>query len=99
MAVTTKSLIAPQIQWHEGMLLSPHHFQQSDLRHHQVLIHHMSLVSEFHWGIRSFKLDPIVLPDGLIRITELEAIMPDGLIISYNIAQADIPPLEFDLKP
>jgi type VI secretion system protein ImpJ len=99
MAVTTKSLIAPQIQWHEGMLLSPHHFQQSDLRHHQLLIHHMSLLSEFHWGIRSFKLDPIVLPDGLIRITELEAVMPDGLIVSYHINQADIPPLEFDLKP
>jgi type VI secretion system protein ImpJ len=99
MAVTTKSIIAPQIQWHEGMLLSPHHFQQSDLRHHQVLIHHMSLLSEYHWGIRSFKVDPIVLPDGLIRITELEAVMPDGLIISYEMNQADIPPLEFDLKP
>ncbi|CAO5674531.1 MAG: hypothetical protein HEEMFOPI_00076 [Holosporales bacterium] len=99
MAVTTKSLIAPQIQWHEGMLLSPHHFQQSDLRHHQVLIHHMSLASPFHWGVRFFKLDPIVLPDGLVRILELEAVMPDGLIISYNSAQADIPPLELDLKP
>jgi type VI secretion system protein ImpJ len=99
MAVTPKSLIAPQIQWHEGMLLSPHHFQQSDLRHHQVLIHHLSLISPYHWGIRSFKLDPVVLPNGVLRITELEAVMPDGLIISYSINQSDTPALELDLKP
>ena len=99
MAVTPKSLIAPQIQWHEGMLLSPHHFQQSDLRHHQVLIHHLSLVSPFHWGIRHFKIDPVVLPNGVLRITELEAVMPDGLIISYAVNQADTPALELDLKP
>ena len=99
MAVTTRSLIAPQIQWHEGMLLSPHHFQQSDLRHHQVLIHHMSLVNNFHWGVRDLKLDLVVLPDGLVRVMELEAVMPDGLIISYHMNQADIPALELDLKP
>lgn len=99
MAVNTRSLIAPQIQWHEGMLLSPHHFQQSDLRHHQVLIHHFSLLNHYHWGIRDFKLDPIVLPDGIVRVQDLEAVMPDGLIISYSINQADVPPLELDLKP
>ncbi|MDP2193317.1 MAG: type VI secretion system baseplate subunit TssK [Alphaproteobacteria bacterium] len=99
MLVTTRSLICPQIQWHEGMLLSPHHFQQSDLRNHQLMIHHMSLMNPYHWGVRQIKLDPVVLPDGLIRILELEAVMPDGLIISYHVNQADIPPLEFDLKP
>ncbi|CAO4841683.1 MAG: hypothetical protein CNLJKLNK_00694 [Holosporales bacterium] len=98
MVVTTRSLISPQIQWYEGMLLSAHHFQQSDLRHHQLLIHHLSLVNPYHWGVHSFKLDPIVLPDGIVRITELEAVMPDGLLISYAINQADYPPLEIDLK-
>jgi len=91
--------ITPAIQWHEGMMLSPQHFQQSDLRHHEILGHQLGLLSFYHWGMRFLKLDPIVLPDGIIRVLELEALMHDGLIVHYSADMTDIPPLEIDLKP
>lgn len=90
--------LAPAVQWHEGMMLSPQHFQQSDLRHHQILSHQLMLSSYYHWGVYSLKLDPIVLPDGLVRILELEALLPDSLIVHYTANMVDIPPLEIDIK-
>lgn len=95
---TFTSIVAP-IQWHEGMMLSPHHFQQSELRIHQVLIHQIRLLSSHHWGIQHLKIDPIVLPDGLIRVLELEALMPDGFIVQYSINMPNVPALELDISP
>ncbi len=93
-----KSLI-PAIQWHEGMLLSPHHFQQNDRRFEQIFIQHFHLISPHHWGVHGMKLDPLQLPDGLIRILNLQAIMPDGLIIDYDASKENMPTLELDVKP
>jgi type VI secretion system protein ImpJ len=100
MAVQKKlSSILPIIQWHEGMLLSPHHFQQTEIRNFQMLSQQISLLSSCHWGVQALQIDPIVLPEGTVRILEVGAIMPDGLIASYNAAMSDIPPLEIDLTP
>ncbi len=90
--------LTPAVQWHEGMMLSPQHFQQTDLRHHQIMSHQLMLLSYYHWGVYSLKLDPIVLPDGLVRVLELEALFPDGLIVNYSANMTDIPPLEIDIK-
>jgi type VI secretion system protein ImpJ len=94
--------IAPQsthviqrIQWHDGMLISPHHFQQQDLRFDQLLSLHMQAVSPFYWGIKSLSWDPSTLPDGLVRILSVEAIFPDTLCISLK--ESD-PPLELDIS-
>lgn len=97
MTVPDKATITQAIQWHEGMMLSPHHFQQMELRYHQVLSSHLELLAPAYWGIKLLKLDPIVLPDGLVRILELEAVMPDGLIVFYSASSSEIPPLEIDL--
>jgi type VI secretion system protein ImpJ len=90
--------ITPIIQWHEGMMLSPQHFQQNDLRFHQILRHQIETLSYYYWGVHHLKLDPIVLPDGLIRVLELEAVMPDGLIVQYSADKKGSLPLEIDLK-
>ena len=91
--------IVPAIQWHEGMMIAPQHFQQADLRSHEIMAHQLNLLSFYHWGVRSLKLDPIVLPDGLIRVLDLEALMSDGLIVHYSADMTEIPPLQIDLKP
>lgn len=75
--------IIPAIQWHEGMFLSPQHFQQADLRNQQLLSYHLQTIAPFHWGVQHLKLDPVVLPSGIIRILEVNAIMPDGFIVTY----------------
>ena len=93
----TKAPVIPEIQWHEGMLLSPQHFQQMELRNQQILAYHLRRLSPFYWGIHHLKLDPIVLGVGMFRLLEIDAVMPDGLII-YRHSDSDFP-LELDLTP
>jgi len=85
------------IQWHEGMLLSPQHFQQLSLRQEELMAYHLRMVSPFHWGVTHLKHDPVLLVSGTYRITELEGIMPDGLVVSRSSQEGE--PLEIDLTP
>jgi type VI secretion system protein ImpJ len=94
---TTAREVPPAIQWHEGMLLAPQHFQALSLRHEALLHYHAASLSPFHWGVRHLEIDPVSLPDGLLRVTELEAVMPDGLVVSRRAG--DVPPLAIDLAP
>ncbi|MCP4700793.1 MAG: type VI secretion system baseplate subunit TssK [Gammaproteobacteria bacterium] len=89
--------IVDAIQWHEGMLLAPQHFQQQSLRQEQLLHHAMQTVSPFGWGIRNIKIDPVQLMNGWFRVLELEAIMPDGLAVAHNAMEED--ELSLDLTP
>lgn len=90
-----RSNLVPAIQWHEGMLLSPQHFQQQELRNAQTLSYHLQYLAPYHWGVRILKFDPVTLPTGLIRVLELEAIMPDGLIVQH-VAEVNGVQLEVD---
>jgi type VI secretion system protein ImpJ len=85
------------IQWHEGMLLVPQHFQQLSLRQEELLHYHIGRLAPFHWGITLLKNDPALLVNGTYRVTELEGIMPDGLIFSHSTQGGE--PLEIDLMP
>jgi type VI secretion system protein ImpJ len=85
------------IQWHEGMLLAPQHFQQLSLRSEELLAYHLRMLAPFHWGVTLLKNDPAMLVNGTYRVMELEGIMPDGLIVSYT--SQDGQPLEIDLMP
>ena len=87
------------INWHEGMLLSQHHFQQNDLRNFHVLAHQIRLLSSNHYGVCHLRTDNVALTDGIYRIEEIEAVFPDGLILSFfpNKVQ-NLKPLEISLK-
>lgn len=85
------------IQWHEGMLLLPQHFQQSDLHRQQILHFHLEQSLAFHWGVSHYKIDPVMLVSGSLKFLELEAIMPDGLVVSQHALGGDT--LELDLIP
>lgn len=71
------------IQWSEGMLLSPQHFQQSDIYWNAHLHHRLSLLTPNFWGIGQLSLDPSLLKAGRIRVVSLEAVMPDGLAVAF----------------
>ena len=88
--------IPPAIQWHEGMLLAPQHFQQAGLRSEALLQYHAMSISPYHWGIHDLKIDRTLLVTGILRIQILEALMPDGLIISHGEDETDH--LEINLK-
>lgn len=95
--ITEAHKLPNSIQWHEGMLLTPQHFQQMSLRHEALLHYHAMMISPFMWGIRTLEYDKLLLVNGVFRILKLEAIMPDGLLVSLH--QDDDQELQLDLTP
>jgi len=95
--MTKLGRVRDSIQWYEGMLLMPQHFQQSDHRLHQLLSFHINTAVSHHWGVTHFNFDPAILVAGKLRILELEAIMPDGLVVSSYANEGDF--LEVNLAP
>lgn len=79
--MNTQMLELPElIEWHEGMLLTPQHFQQFAARA-ELLTHFMSGQSgSFTWGVLNLKIDEQALAGGVFRILNVDAIMPDGLL-------------------
>jgi type VI secretion system protein ImpJ len=90
--------IPAAVQWHEGMLLSPQHFQQADLRSHALQSYMMLAAAPYCWGVRRLQIDAAALVGGTFAVTELEAIMPDGLLVVHADEQG-APRLELDLVP
>jgi type VI secretion system protein ImpJ len=72
------------IQWFEGMLLAPQHFQQTSLRQEALLDYHLAALSPYHWGVRLLDIDSALLVSGTFRVTALEAVMPDGLVVAWQ---------------
>lgn len=68
------------IQWSEGMLLSPQHFQQNDDYWHQQLRHRLNAVTPHYWGVLQLNCQLI---SETITISKLECILPDGLLVEF----------------
>lgn len=71
-----------KVLWGEGLFLRPQHFQRQDLYHETRLTELGRAVHPYLWGIRGLKFDAEALSAGILRITELSAILPDGEMIS-----------------
>jgi type VI secretion system protein ImpJ len=69
------------LQWAEGMPLSPQHFQQNDIYWQQQLWHCAASLQPFYWGVLALALEGTSLQGGLLRIKQLQAVMPDGLAV------------------
>lgn len=85
------------IQWHEGMLLSPHHFQQQDLRWDALLLHQSAHLSPFPWGVLELSFDDAALKDGILRVLTLSGLFPDGLAVDFSASED--PELAVPLAP
>lgn len=84
------------IEWHEGMLLTPQHFQQLSARA-ELLTHFMRSQSGcFAWGVLSLKFDEAAVGAGIVRVLSVEAIMPDGMLALAGSEHGT--DLEFDLQ-
>ena len=73
-----------RIQWHEGMLLSPQHFQLESARIDALVAWHTLTGTPYAWGVKRLKFDLALLASGTVRILELEAILPDGTAIALS---------------
>lgn len=85
------------IQWHEGLLIGPHHFQKMRNELRQLSLCYLAMSTPFYWGIRMMKLDQAALAGGLLSIKEILAITPDGAIIFKDPNSKNL--IELDLKP
>lgn len=82
--------VTPAVQWFEGMLLSPQHFQQNNLYVEQLLFHQLQRVSPFYYGFLDLSFDLPALADKLVRVRQLHGVMPDGTIVNYQKSDTQI---------
>lgn len=84
------------VQWHEGMLLSPQHFQQSDNNIQHLFSLFSGSCSTFFYGIHDVKIDTSSLSAGVIRILKVRGIFQDGLSFCFDAMHDQ--PLEKNLS-
>ena len=85
----TVSAPLPHIQWHEGMLLSPQHFQQESARVDTLVAWQSLSANALAWGVKHFDIDESLLANGLLRVNSLEAVFPDGTPFVFNAENGD----------
>lgn len=88
-----------RLQWHEGMLLSPQHFQQEAARVDALIAWQHLATHPLAWGVRRLELDERLLANGLLRLQVLEAVMPDGMAVTWSAQEAHAQDLQLDLEP
>ncbi|MEW6730050.1 MAG: type VI secretion system baseplate subunit TssK [Acidobacteriota bacterium] len=79
-----------KVIWNEGMLLSPHHFQQWDNYYEAVLNSRLSSLIPYEWGILELKINHEAIANGYFELMNCRGVMPDGLVL--NIPQTEPAP-------
>lgn len=69
------------IQWHDGMMLTPQHFDDLTARLEALIEHASRMAAPFNWGVATLSIGEAELLEGTFSVTELEAILPDGLAV------------------
>lgn len=83
-----------KIVWNEGMLLTPHHFQQWDNYHEDLLNSRVQSILPFEYGVLDLQINNEAIANGNFQITRCRAVLTDGLMI--NVPDAEAVP---DLRP
>jgi type VI secretion system protein ImpJ len=91
--------IADRVEWFEGMLLAPQHFQLLGARVDSLVAWQTLAAAPFSWGVRRLVFDEGLLAGGIVRVLALEAVMPDGTAVSYSADIAQHGRLELSLAP
>ena len=82
---------SPKVLWGEGLFLRPQHFQQQDAYHEWRLTQASRALHPHAWGVRHIKLDVDALQTGVLRVLELQVVMPDGDMV-HAPAEDELPP-------
>jgi len=83
-----------KIVWNEGMLLTPHHFQQWDNYHEDLLTSRINSIMPYNYGILDLQVNGEAVANGNFQINSCRAVLPDGLMV--NAPDAEPVP---DLRP
>jgi type VI secretion system protein ImpJ len=88
--------VPPAIQWHEGMLLMPQHFQQLATRNEMLAAYSVAFATPYPWGVARLSIDRGRLLSGIFRVDALEAMLPDGTLVTHPSPGSGV--LELDLS-
>lgn len=83
-----------KIVWNEGMLLTPHHFQQWDNYQDELLNSRIRSVLAYEYGVLDLQINNEAIANGNFQITNCRAVLPDGLLV--NVPDAEAVP---DMRP
>ncbi len=72
------------------MLLTPHHFQQWDNYHEELLRSRLASLVSYEWGMLDLQLNQEAIANGFCEVVRCRAVMPDGLLV--NAPQIDAVP-------
>jgi type VI secretion system protein ImpJ len=79
-----------KVVWNEGMLLTPHHFQQWDNYYEELLNSRLASIVPYEWGVLDFQPNGEAIGNGNFDLLRCRAVMPDGLLI--NVPETDPAP-------
>ncbi|QDV74005.1 type VI secretion system baseplate subunit TssK [Botrimarina mediterranea] len=71
------------IHWHEGMFLTPQHFQAADRWQARARSIGSRWDNHYNWGVRSVEIDTDALRNGRLVVRSLQARMPDGELLCF----------------
>lgn len=72
-----------KIVWNEGMLLTPHHFQQADNYHEWLLDSRLSSLAAYEWGVLDVQINQEAVSNGNLSLVRCRAVLPDGLFVDF----------------
>jgi type VI secretion system protein ImpJ len=70
--------MSDKVIWLEGMVLSPHHLQQSDILADASVNARLQFLSPFYYGLASLEVDRDSLDNGFFALRDCSGIFPDG---------------------
>ncbi|NJM54083.1 MAG: type VI secretion system baseplate subunit TssK [Blastocatellia bacterium] len=90
-----------KVVWNEGMLLTPHHFQQSDNYHEERLNSLLRSMVSYGYGVLDLQINNEAIANGNFQVTNCHAVLADGLVINFPDADAapDLRPVKDHFKP
>jgi type VI secretion system protein ImpJ len=71
-----------RVVWNEGMLLTPHHFQQSDNYHEDLLNSRIASLTPYEWGLLDLQINRDAIANGFVEVLSCSGVWPDGLSVS-----------------
>jgi type VI secretion system protein ImpJ len=81
-----------RVVWSEGMLLSPHHFQQLDNYHEELLNSRFATLAPNDWGVLDVQINRESIANGYFDLIRCRAVMPDGLMVNIPEVEQAPPP-------
>src|SRR5215813_9250941 len=79
-----------KVVWHEGMFLTPHHFQQADNYYEELLNLRLAAAMPYEWGVIDLQINRESIANGIFELVMCRAVMPDGLTVI--VPDIDLPP-------